>query len=135
MSATKKVYNKKKGLKKKRPKQTRKKRVGGDRSVKVFFDLGRQFTNPNIRSKVRVTTPTSYEAENRGQFASHLMKEAMNETEENLAVLLKGLPKAISKQKMYQMSFKDYETDNDNIIKEPAKCKRKSGQKKTKGNK
>ena len=106
--------------------KTKRKRGGKIREEKIYISLGRQHTNPDIRSVITVEKgPTFYEGESRGEYFTNFAAQMAKEFEEDLAVILLGEPKTKIKQKMYKLTYNDNDAPLEKGSEEPIKCKRK----------
>ena len=119
------LQKKKTYRKSKKVKRTRKLRGGKIRTENIYVTLGRQHTNPDIRSVIKVKSdPTHYKAENRTEFVANFVSEVTKDFEEDLATVLRGVPDSVTKQKVYKLEFKDNDMPNEVGAENPIKCKR-----------
>lgn len=116
---------------------------GGKRRVeKIYINLGRQHTNPDIRGDIRIKSgPTTYDADSRMDFFSNFFEHAAKSFEEDLAVMSMGEPKSAEKQKVYKVVFYDNDEPLEEGSENPIKCKKgkkdgkEDGKKNKKGSK
>jgi hypothetical protein len=83
---------------------------GGKRRVeKVYITFGKNHTNPDISSDIRIIKgPASNNAEeSRMGYLVNFVASTANDFEEELAQILKGLPEVDIKRKKYEMIFYD----------------------------
>lgn len=105
--------------------KTQKLHGGKVRTENIYVTLGRQHTNPDIRSVIKVKSdPTHYKAENRTEFVANFISEVTKELEEDLATVLRGVPESVTKQKVYKLEFKDNDAPNEVGAEKAIKCKR-----------
>lgn len=106
---------------------------GGKRRVeKIYINLGRQHTNPDIRGDIRIKSgPTTYDADSRMAFLSNFFEHAAKSFEEDLAVMSMGEPKSAEKQKVYKVVFYDNDEPLEEGSENPIKCKKKKHGKKS----
>lgn len=110
---------------------------GGNRRVeKIYINLGRQHTNPDIRGDIRIKSgPTTYDADSKLGFLSNFFEHAAKSFEEDLAVMSMGEPKSTEKQKVYKVVFYDNDEPLEEGSENPIKCKKKKDGKESKKNK
>ena len=118
-------YKKKTTRKHGKKNKTQKLHGGKVRTENIYVTLGRQHTNPDIRSVIKVKSdPTHYKAENRTEFVANFISEVTKELEEDLATVLRGVPESVTKQKVYKLEFKDNDAPNEVGAEKAIKCKR-----------
>lgn len=118
-------YHKKTYRKAKKGEKTRKVRGGKVRTENIYVTLGRQHTNPDIRSVIKVKSdPTHYEAENHAEYVANFISDVTKEFEEDLATVLQGVPDSATKQKVYKLEFKDNDAPNEVGAEKAIKCKK-----------
>lgn len=118
--------------KKYKSKQRRTKRkMGGKKRVEVIhYSLGRQHTNPDIKGIIRVEKgPTTYQAESKGEYVFNFFSEVAKSFEEDIALLLKGEPKARSRKKVFTFEYNDNDAPLEQGSEEPIKCKKPASKK------
>lgn len=109
----------------KKGEKTRKLRGGKIRTENIYVTLGRQHTNPDIRSVIKVKSdPTHYEAENHAEYVANFIADVTKEFEEDLATVLRGVPDSATKQKVYKLEFQDNDAPNEVGAEKAIKCKR-----------
>lgn len=124
-------YHKKTYRKIKKTQKTRKMRGGKVRTENIYVTLGRQHTNPDIRSVIKVKSdPTHYEAENHAEYIANFISDVTKEFEEDLATVLQGVPDSATKQKIYKLEFKDNDAPNEVGAEKAIKCKKRPVEKK-----
>lgn len=111
----------------KHKRRNNKTKKGGKRRVeKIYINLGRQHTNPDIRGDIRIKSgPTTYDADSRMAFLSNFFEHAAKSFEEDLAVISMGEPKSTEKQKVYKVVFYDNDEPLQEGSENPIKCKKK----------
>ena len=111
--------------------KTHKKRHGGKKRIeKVRVIFGRQHTNPDVFSMIRVEKgPSTKDTKSQGEYLVNFVSETAKEFEEELAVLLKGPPDAEEKEKVYEFVFKDSDVALEPGADTPIKCKNPSKKK------
>ena len=111
----------------KHKRRNNKTKKGGKRRVeKIYINLGRQHTNPDIRGDIRIKSgPTTYDADSRMAFLSNFFEHAAKSFEEDLAVMSMGEPKSTEKQKVYKVVFYDNDEPLQEGSENPIKCKKK----------
>ena len=96
---------------KNRKRMTQKKLLGGKKRVeKILISFEKQHTSPNIKSKIRVIKgPTAYKGKGKDKigYLVNFVASTANEFEEELAQIMKGIPKMVNKQKEYELIFYD----------------------------
>lgn len=81
---------------------------GKQRVEKVYITFGKNHTNPDISSDIRVIKgPASNNAESRMGYLVNFIATTANNFEEELAQIIKGLPDVDIKRKKYEMIFYD----------------------------
>ena len=114
----------------KKGEKTRKLRGGKIRTENIYVTLGRQHTNPDIRSVIKVKSdPTHYEAENHAEYVANFIADVTKEFEEDLATVLRGVPDSATKQKIYKLEFQDNDAPNAVGAEKAIKCKRQPKEK------
>ena len=135
------TYKNKLKTHKKRPKKLNIK--GGTKRIdKIYINLGRQHTNPNIRGDIRIKGgPTSYDTDTRLSYFMNFLNYTENKFEEDLAVMMRGAPKSGEKQKVYKIIYQDNDAPLEEGSENPIKCKKgkkdgkEDGKKNKKGSK
>ena len=97
---------------------------GTNRIDKIYINLGRQHTNPDIRGDIRIKAgPTSHDTDSRLSYFTNFLKYVENKFEEDLAVMLRGPPKNTEKQKVYKIIYQDNDAPLEEGSENPIKCK------------
>ena len=98
---------------------------GGTKRIdKIYINLGRQHTNPDIRGDIRIKAgPTSHDTDSRLSYFTNFLKYVENKFEEDLAVMLRGPPENTEKQKVYKIIYQDNDAPLEEGSENPIKCK------------
>ena len=98
----------KKGSTRSKKNTTRKYFGGKERVEKVYITFGKNHTNPDISSDIRIVRgPASNKAESRMGYLVNFIATTANNFEEELAQIIRGLPDVDIKRKKYEMIFYD----------------------------
>lgn len=104
--------------------RTQKHHGGKKRVEKVRVLFGRQRTNPDIYSMIRVEKGPSFkDTKSHGEYLVNFVSETAKEFEEDLAVMLKGAPTSDEKEKVYEFVFKDSDVALEPGADTPIQCK------------
>jgi len=125
MNRNKKTKSNKSKKYKSKQRRTKRKMGGKKRIEEIHYSLGRQHTNPDIKGIIRFKKgPTTYKAESKGEFISNFFSEAQKNSEEYIALMLKGEPKARSRKKVFTFEYNDNDAPLEAGSEEPVKCKK-----------
>ena len=94
---------------KNRKRLTEKNMLGGKKRVEeILITFDKQHTSPNIHSNIRVIKgPSAYKGDGKIGYLVNFVASTANEFEEELAQIMKGIPKIGKKQRKYELIFYD----------------------------
>jgi hypothetical protein len=105
-------------------KGTKRKRGGKYRKETISYSLGRQHTNPDIRSRIRISVgPTENDYDNISEYMVNFLSDVAKKVEEEIAVIIKGVPESLTKKKIITLEFNDNDTPLVAGSEKPIKCK------------
>jgi hypothetical protein len=76
---------------KRKNRKTKRKRGGKIRTEKIYYTVGRNKTNPDIRSEIRIKSgPTTYDSSSTSGYMINFVSNVAKNFEEDIAVILTG---------------------------------------------
>ena len=105
---------------------TKRKRGGKYRKETITYNFGRQHTNPDIRSVIKIYAgPTTNDSDNMSEYMVNFVSDVAKKFEEDIAVIMKGVPKAMNKKKVITLEYNDNDAPLMAGSDKPIKCKMK----------
>ncbi len=112
--------------------KTKRKRGGTTRTEEIHVNLGRQHTNPDIKSEIRLFVgPTAYPALSKGDYIRNFFAETAKSFEEDIAVIINGAPKSLKKNKIFTFKYNDNDAPLEKGSTKKLKCKKPKKTKET----
>jgi hypothetical protein len=111
---------------KRKNRKTKRKRGGKIRTEKIYYTVGRNKTNPDIRSEIRIKSgPTTYDSSSASGYMINFVSNVAKNFEEDIAVILTGEPKTTTKNKVLTFEYNDNDAPLTEGSTNPIKCKKK----------